>query len=71
MNFSLFLTELWNARINLLAGLGDTVLISVASVLLGTFLGVFVGLAMTYGISRPGLGCAFISTSYAVRRFSF
>ncbi len=34
---------------NLLAGLGDTVLISVASVLLGTFLGVFVGLAMTYG----------------------
>ncbi|AJD51239.1 amino acid ABC transporter membrane protein 2, PAAT family [Thalassospira xiamenensis M-5 = DSM 17429] len=49
MNFSLFLNELWNARMNLLAGLGDTVLISVASVLLGTFLGVFVGLAMTYG----------------------
>ena len=49
MNFSLFLTELWNARLSLLSGLGDTILISVASVILGSVLGVFVGLAMTYG----------------------
>ncbi|WP_258548770.1 amino acid ABC transporter permease [Thalassospira profundimaris] len=34
---------------NLLDGLGDTILISVSSVVLGTILGVFVGLAMTYG----------------------
>ncbi|MBP3128027.1 amino acid ABC transporter permease [Thalassospira sp. ER-Se-21-Dark] len=49
MNFSLFLTELWNARLSLLSGLGDTILISVASVVLGSVLGVFIGLAMTYG----------------------
>jgi len=49
VNFSLFFTELWNARMNLLDGLGDTILISVSSVVLGTILGVFVGLAMTYG----------------------
>lgn len=49
MNFSLFFTELWNARLSLLDGLGDTILISVSSVVLGTILGVFVGLAMTYG----------------------
>ncbi len=52
MNFSLFLAELWNARMSLLAGLGDTILISVASVILGTVLGVFIGLVMTYG-NRP------------------
>lgn len=34
---------------SLLDGLGDTILISVSSVVLGTILGVFVGLAMTYG----------------------
>lgn len=34
---------------SLLDGLGDTILISVSSVVLGTVLGVFVGLAMTYG----------------------
>lgn len=49
MNFSLFLAELWNARMSLIHGLGNTVLISVISVLLGTMLGVFIGLAMTYG----------------------
>ncbi|HAY47541.1 MAG: ABC transporter permease [Thalassospira sp.] len=49
MNFSLFFTELWNARMSLLDGLGDTILISVSSVVLGSILGVFVGLAMTYG----------------------
>jgi len=49
MNFSLFLTELWNARLSLLSGLGDTILISAASVVMGSVLGVFIGLAMTYG----------------------
>ncbi|NIY76206.1 amino acid ABC transporter permease [Thalassospira sp. HF15] len=49
MNFSLFLTELWNARLSLLSGLGNTILISAASVVLGSVLGVFIGLAMTYG----------------------
>jgi polar amino acid transport system permease protein len=49
VNFSLFFAELWNARMSLLDGLGDTILISVSSVVLGTVLGVFVGLAMTYG----------------------
>ncbi|WP_286889161.1 amino acid ABC transporter permease [Thalassospira sp.] len=34
---------------SLLDGLGDTILISVSSVVLGSILGVFVGLAMTYG----------------------
>lgn len=34
---------------SLLGGLGDTILISVSSVVLGSILGVFVGLAMTYG----------------------
>jgi len=49
MNFSLFLAELWNARMSLIYGLGNTVLISVVSVLLGSILGVFIGLALTYG----------------------
>ncbi|NIZ03095.1 amino acid ABC transporter permease [Thalassospira lucentensis] len=49
MNFSLFLAELWNARMSLINGLGNTVLISVVSVLLGSILGVFIGLVMTYG----------------------
>tara|TARA_E500000318_G_scaffold31229_1_gene30961 strand:- start:2082 stop:2741 length:660 start_codon:yes stop_codon:yes gene_type:complete len=49
MNFSLFLAELWNARMSLIYGLGNTVLISVVSVLLGSMLGVFIGLALTYG----------------------
>lgn len=34
---------------SLLDGLGDTIVISVSSVVLGSILGVFVGLAMTYG----------------------
>ncbi len=34
---------------SLLDGLGDTILISVSAVVLGSILGVFVGLAMTYG----------------------
>ncbi|MFV0385382.1 amino acid ABC transporter permease [Paracoccus sp. (in: a-proteobacteria)] len=49
MNFSVFLTELWAARLSLLSGLGETVLISVCAIVLGTLLGVLVGLALTYG----------------------
>ncbi|GGD40336.1 amino acid ABC transporter permease [Sinisalibacter lacisalsi] len=49
MNFTLFFADLWTARMNLLNGLGQTVLISVGSVFLGTLLGVAVGLALTYG----------------------
>lgn len=49
MNLSLFLAELWNARMSLLSGLGQTVLISAGSVVLGTVLGIAVGLALTYG----------------------
>lgn len=49
MNWSLFLAEAWNARANLLAGLGLTALSSVGAVVLGTMLGIVVGLALTYG----------------------
>lgn len=49
MNFTLFLADLWNARMSLLNGLGQTVLISIGSVFLGTILGIAVGLALTYG----------------------
>lgn len=49
MNFTLFLADLWTARMNLLNGLGQTVLISAGSVFLGTLLGVAVGLGLTYG----------------------
>lgn len=49
MNWSLFLAEAWNARANLLAGLSLTALSSVGAVLLGTMLGIVVGLALTYG----------------------
>lgn len=49
MNFSLFFADLWTARTSLFSGLGQTVLISAGSVFLGTLLGVFVGLGLTYG----------------------
>jgi len=49
MNFALFLQDLWAARLNLLNGLGQTILISASSVFLGTLLGIAVGLALTYG----------------------
>lgn len=49
MNFTLFFADLWSARISLLNGLGQTILISTGSVFLGTLLGVAVGLSLTYG----------------------
>lgn len=49
MNFTLFFADLWAARMSLLSGLGQTILISAGSVFLGTLLGVAVGLGLTYG----------------------
>ena len=44
-----FLYELWVSRWVLLQGLGATVLISLLAIMLGTILGVFVGLVLVYG----------------------
>ncbi len=44
-----FLYELWVARWALLQGVGATVLISALAILLGTVLGIFVGLVLIYG----------------------
>lgn len=43
------LDAIWNARWPLLAGLGNTIQISVLSILLGTLLGLIVGLLLFYG----------------------
>ncbi|MCA1494393.1 amino acid ABC transporter permease [Sinorhizobium alkalisoli] len=51
MDFS-FLDQLWVARFPLLKGLGVSISISLSSIVVGTVLGVFVGLALTYGV-RP------------------
>jgi polar amino acid transport system permease protein len=47
-----FLDQLWLARLPLLRGLGLTVAISALAIAAGTVVGVFVGLALTYG-PRP------------------
>ncbi|WP_158816840.1 amino acid ABC transporter permease [Methylocapsa sp. S129] len=52
MDIADFLNQLWLARTPLLKGLGMTVSISFLSIAVGTALGVFVGLALTYGY-RP------------------
>ncbi|MDQ0467863.1 amino acid ABC transporter permease [Labrys wisconsinensis] len=52
MNLSAFLPQLWIARWAILSGLGVTVSISALAIVLGTLLGVAVGLALTYG-ARP------------------
>ena len=44
-----FLYELWVSRWALLQGVGATVLISLLAILLGTVLGIFVGLVLVYG----------------------
>ena len=49
MDLSAFLDQLWIARIPLLKALGVSVSISFLSIVVGTVLGVFVGLALTYG----------------------
>ena len=44
-----FFDVLWNARGTILSGLGITVLVSLAAIALGSFAGIPVGLALTYG----------------------
>jgi polar amino acid transport system permease protein len=44
-----FLYELWVSRWAILQGLGTTVLVSLLAIVLGTILGVFVGLVLVYG----------------------
>lgn len=48
-DLSIFLDEMWIARFALLKGLGVTVSISLLSILVGSALGVLVGLCLTYG----------------------
>ena len=52
MNVMDFLDALWLARVPILKGIGVTVSISFLAIVAGTVLGVFVGLALTYG-NRP------------------
>jgi polar amino acid transport system permease protein len=52
MDVMAFLDQLWLARIPILKGIGVTVSISLLAILVGTVLGVGVGLALTYG-ARP------------------
>src|SRR5512133_2470764 len=47
--FTQFLDELWIARIPILQGLGVTVAASALAILVGSILGIGVGLALTYG----------------------
>lgn len=49
MDLVAFLETLWLARIPIVKGIGVTVSISVLAILVGTVLGVGVGLALTYG----------------------
>lgn len=48
-SFLAFLDQLWIARLVILKGLGVTVSISLLAILVGSLLGVFVGLALVYG----------------------
>lgn len=52
-----FLYELWVSRWALLQGAGATVLISLLAIVIGTILGIFVGLVLVYGrwVSRLGV----------------
>jgi polar amino acid transport system permease protein len=49
IDFSEFLNEIWIARFVLMKGLGFTISISAASIVMGSILGVLVGLALVYG----------------------
>jgi polar amino acid transport system permease protein len=44
-----FLYELWVSRWAILEGLGTTVLVSLLAIIIGTILGIFVGLVLVYG----------------------
>lgn len=52
MDIAHFLDVLWLARMPILKGLGVTISISLLAICFGTLLGIFVGLALTYGV-RP------------------
>ena len=49
MDLPHFLDQLWLARFVILKGLGVTVSISLLAILLGSLLGVLVGLSLVYG----------------------
>jgi polar amino acid transport system permease protein len=48
-DLTIFLDEIWIARLALLRGLGVTVSISLLSIVIGSILGVLVGLCLVYG----------------------
>lgn len=48
-DFTAFLDQLWIARLAILKGLGLTVSISLLAIVVGSLLGVFVGLCLVYG----------------------
>jgi polar amino acid transport system permease protein len=52
MEITAFLAQAWLARIPLLKGLGMTISISFLAIVVGTLLGIAVGLTLTYG-NRP------------------
>lgn len=52
MDIAHIFNEMWMARWSLLTGLGLTALVSVSAIVLGTLLGVVVGVVLTYG-ARP------------------
>lgn len=49
MDFGQFFEILWSARWPILSGIGITALVSALAIIGGSFVGVFVGLALTYG----------------------
>ncbi len=49
MDYAAFFEQLWIARLPILKGLGTTVTISLLSIVVGSVVGVFVGLALVYG----------------------
>lgn len=52
-----FLSEAWDARDAILGGLGQTLAISATSIVLGTFIGVLVGILLVYGAWPVRIAC--------------
>jgi polar amino acid transport system permease protein len=50
MDMGQFFDILWSARWPILSGIGITALVSALAIIAGTFVGVLVGLALTYGV---------------------
>ena len=66
-----FFIELSNMRLQLAEGLITTIEVSIAAIIAGTALGLFVGVGLAFG-TRPVRGrCALMSTSFAARQYSF